>query len=181
MEKAFLITKESDYYKKLTEYINMENEQKAAITEFFKSNGIESQKYCLRGDGSINQRYSKSDIDNITLRIIPTKNDDIIFSKQLSKADKYGLRKFKKNSKIGKAIVDFCKDKDIVINIFPPQLSDYIPSLYKYSINRFPCEQGCYLKIYSEYNIDENNISNGFIPIKMSEYYMEYEKYTNNK
>lgn len=181
MERAFLVTKESKYYKDLEEYLNMVNEQKKFINKFFKNNNINAKKYNVGGNGSCNSPFSEDSKKDIFLRIVPTEEDLNLYEKQLTKADQYNLRRFKSNSKIGKLFAQECIDNKVIINILSLDLRDYfkIDWIYGYSFQRVPCQEGYYLNISSE-GLKEDDNPVGFTPIKLSEFYKKLEEYKEN-
>lgn len=181
MQRAFLVTKESKYYKDLEEYLNMVNEQKKFINKFFKNNNINAKKYNVGGNGSCNSPFSEDSKKDIFLRIVPTEEDLNLYEKQLTKADQYNLRRFKSNSKIGKLFAQECIDNKVIINILSLDLRDYfkIDWIYGYSFQRVPCQEGYYLNISSE-GLKEDDNPVGFTPIKLSEFYKKLEEYKEN-
>lgn len=181
MQRAFLVTKESKYYKDLEEYLNMVNEQKKFINKFFKNNNINAKEYNVGGNGSCNSPFSEDSKKDIFLRIVPTEEDLNLYEKQLTKADQYNLRRFKSNSKIGKLFAQECIDNKVIINILSLDLRDYfkIDWIYGYSFQRVPCQEGYYLNISSE-GLKEDDNPVGFTPIKLSEFYKKLEEYKEN-
>lgn len=178
MERAFLVTKESKYYKDLEEYFNMVNEQKEFVKEFFKNNNINAEEYNVGGNGGCNSPFGEYSKKDIFLRIVPTEDDLRLYEKQLTKADQYNLRRFKSNSKIGKLFAQECIDNEVIINILSLDLRDYLTSIgwYRYSFQRIPCEEVYYLKVVSDF-LKEDDVPLGFTPIKLSEFYKKLEEY----
>lgn len=178
MERAFLVTKESKYYKDLEEYINMVNRQKKFVKDFFKNNNINAEEYVIRGDGSCNCPFGEYDSKEIQLSIVPSKEDLDLYKKQLTKIDNRGLCRFKANSKIAKLFAQECIENEVIINILSLDLRDYfkIDWIYGYSFQRVPCQEGYYLNISSE-GLKEDDNPVGFMPIKLSEFYKKLEEY----
>lgn len=180
MERAFIITEKSKYYKDLKKYEANYLSQVNSIFKFLNENGVESEKYLLRGDGFVNVAFEESDIEDIVLGIIPTEEDNINFNKMLTKTDKYGLRYFKKRSEIGKKVAKYCVDEEVVINLSEPHTFDYLESLgysrYKRALISLD-ERNYALKVESD-TLREDDIPYGFIPIKISEFYKYKEEKT---
>lgn len=91
MKRAFYVTKESKYYKDLIEYIEMTKNQKLQVFKFLEENGIQAEKYYVRGDGMCNCAFNEFDKDDIRLYIMPTENDLKTIGKQLCRANNNGL------------------------------------------------------------------------------------------
>lgn len=178
MERAFLATKESQYYKDLENYFKMLKEQNKFINKFFKENNISAEQYRVRGNGWCNVYFEEYDKKDINLYIVPTENDLKLYAKQLTKPNENGLCKFRNNSKIGKLFAQECVDNKVIINILSLDLRDYLKSLDwgRYSFQRVPSEVGYYLKVSSDF-LKEDDIPEGFIPIKLSEFYKIKEEY----
>lgn len=57
MERAFIVTKNSDYYKALNDYLKHDEINRSFIKHFFEEAGIESTQYCLEKMVLINQIF----------------------------------------------------------------------------------------------------------------------------
>lgn len=180
MERAFLVTKESQYYKDIQEYIDMIQNQKQQVVDFTKDKGIEANEYSVSGDGGCNCSFGEFDKKEITFYIVPTENDIEKFQKQLLKPLSNGLRQFRKSSKIAKEFQQYCVDNKVIINILQPDLRDYLKSMgwVGYRRQMVECNQGYYLKVESEL-LKESDNPKGFIPIKTSEFYEALENANN--
>lgn len=170
MERAFIVTKNSDYYKALNDYLKHDEINRSFIKHFFEEAGIESTQYCLKKDG-----FNQSDI---YLGIIPTKNDEVKFGEILNKPTSERLRYFKKRSKFLKDFQQKCMDNKIKIINHEPNLRNYFQSLdlCSFSYCHIPCEEGYYLQLESKV-LKEDDVPKGMIPIKMSEFYKYKEEY----
>lgn len=183
MEKAFLITEESRFYKRLKEFKELEKQQSIFMKDFFDRNGIETTKYRLCGDGFVNVPFSEHHKNEIYLEISPTEKDLTNFSKQLSKTEnRIGLRTFRKNSKIGKSVAQECIDNKVVINLMQPEIDDYFTDLIFYRRGYDGFESGD--KLYFKIDVDNyfekekySEIPDGFEEIKVSEYHIKKEEY----
>lgn len=182
MERAFIVTKESQYYIDAEDYLAKVKQQGEFVRKFLKEKGIESTQFYLSGNGFVNVPFGNYEKDNITLSIIPTENDTIKYDKQLTKPDEYELRRFKKVTKILKEFAQYCVDNKVVINLHEPDLRDYLKSMdwCSYSRQLIPHEQGYCLKIASDL-LKENDNPKGFIEIKLSEFYKALEEYEKNR
>lgn len=183
MDRAFLATKDSKYYKDLELYFKRVKEQRELVKKFLKDNNIESERYYIRGNGCCNCSFDEYEKDNIRFGIVPTKNDLKNYEKQITKAElKHGLRMFRANSKLSRSFQQYCIDNKVIINILSLDLRDYLKSMdwSGYSFQRVPCEQGYYLKVSNEL-LREDDVPKGFIPIKLSEFYKKLEEYNENK
>lgn len=178
MERAFLITKESDYYKDFQDYMDKVKCQKEFVKKFFKENNISAEKYYVGGNGCCNCPFDENEKNEIRLSIIPTNEDLEKYEKQLNKKDKYGFRDFRGNSKISKLFADYCVENEVLINITRLDLRDYLKSMdwVGYEFQRVPCPDGFYVRVSSQLLKKDDN-PKGFVPIKLSEFYKELEEY----
>lgn len=179
MERAFYITKESKYYKDLNRYIEMTKNQKSQVFKFLEENNIQAEKYYVRGDGMCNCPFGEFDKDDIRLYIIPTENDLQTIGKQLCRVvNDNGLCQFRANSKISKKFAQYCVDNEVIINILELDLRDYLKSInwMGYSQRKFPWKDGYYLKVTSDLLKEDDN-PEGFVPIKLSEFYKALEEF----
>lgn len=178
MEKAFIITKDSEYSKELDEYIDLSNQQKKFINKYFAENSIEATTYHMSGNGGVNSCFDDYEKHEISLSIEPTENDSIRFLGMLRKKNEYGLCKFKKNSSLLKDFAQRCIDEKVVINLWQPRISDYFKSI-RYrgcGMTRFVLNDIMYMKIDSDY-LDDKEVPDGFIEIKLSEFYIKLEEH----
>lgn len=179
MEKAFIISSESEYFKDFIKYKDMIKKQKEFIKKFFTERGIETTRYYLRGNGFVNCAFEEHNKSNIRLKIDATEKDLEKFGKHLGKKDVHGLRQFRKNSKISKEFAQMCIDEKIIINIYEPRISDYFDSLsrglYGCSYQRIVFENYMYVKVSNDHLKDED-IPKGFTEIKLSEFYTALEE-----
>lgn len=182
MERAFIATKYSKYYKDLERHFNMLNDQKTFIRKFFKEQQIESHTYRLAGDGFCNVSFEEEYMRDIYLYIQPTEQDLTLFGKFLGKPNDNGLCKFKGNSKIAKEFARQCVDKQVIINIYEPSIGDYFYclALGGYSVQQYLLNDLLYVKIESE-RLNNDELPDGFKEIKLSEFYSSKEEYENNK
>lgn len=157
-------------------YFEHLREQKAFINKFFKEKGIEAEAYRVSGNGGVNCVFDKLETKDISLSIIPTKNDLIKFDKMLCKPNEHRARVFKVHCEIAKDFAQRCIDEKIIINVHEPWLRDYFKILgYRgYSFSRFGYEGKLYLKI----NADDitGDVPEGFDEIKLSEFYKKCEE-----
>ncbi|WP_125154851.1 hypothetical protein [Clostridium rectalis] len=178
MEKFYIATRPSKYYQDLQEYIQRREKQKEFVFKFLREKGIQAKEYWLYGDGLCDIPFSEEDKKDISLSIIPTDEDKESLSKQLYKPDQYELCSFKKNSKIGKEFEQYCIDNKIIINLLKPRIGDYFKStstnnlsLGGYRLSQFELEHKLYVKLDSHKINEETKAPEGFIEIKLSEFY----------
>jgi hypothetical protein len=178
MERSFIATKESRYYKNFIKYQEDAERQRVFVKEFFKKSGVETREFYIIGDGMVGIPFDDYDKKNITLAIMPTEKDINSFGKYLLKPDHIGLRAFRKNSKFAKVFAQKCIDEQIVINIYHLDLRDYFKSIdcASYNYSRIPCEEGFYIKIESK-GLNESEIPEGFTEIKLSEFHKAKEEF----
>jgi hypothetical protein len=180
MERAFIATIDSEFIKDYERYKSIELEQRNFINKFFNEKNIESKTFLISGDGCVNQPFTERYQSNITLSIDPTENDMKNYGMYLTKPDKRtGLCSFKKNSALAKEFAQKCIDEKIVINLYRPRVGDYFSSIgwaNGCSWEMFNFNDKYYLKIESK-NLNAEELPEGFIDIKMSEYYLIKEQY----
>lgn len=176
MEKAFKIESNAKYYIDLEEYIANADQQRTLIAEFLENKGIEATKYRVGANGSVNKPFEEYLKDEIVLDILPTEKDKENFAKMLRKENDYGLCGFKKKSKLNKEFQDYCIETKMIINLYQPDLRDYLKSLdwYKYSRSIVKHEETWYLKVQSDL-LKDDDIPEGFTEIKISEFYKVVE------
>lgn len=176
MERAFIVTKESKYFKSLEQYDLLRKQQIDFIDKFFKEKGIEATEYYMHGDGMVNCPFSEYEMDTIGLGINPTEKDVKKFGKILGKKDSYGLQHFRKNSKLAKEFKEKCINEQAIVNLYEPRVGEYFKDLFlnKHSTERFKMESQIYIKLESD-NLTKNETPEGFIEIKLSEYYATRE------
>lgn len=102
MEKYFIVNEKSRLYKEYFNYVNNQKAMHEHAKRFMDEHGIKAEYYAYGG----NYFY-----------IEPTKEDIEKFGGMLCKTSIDGLRRFKKNSAIGKAWVQSLKD----VNLQPVQ------------------------------------------------------------
>ncbi|WP_206459349.1 hypothetical protein [Anaerovorax sp. IOR16] len=175
MERAFIINKESKYYKDLHTYYDLLNNQKDFICKFFNENNIESKMYRMGGNGRINEPFKECDKKEIYLSIIPTKQDLVNFESILNKKeDSNGCRSFKKNCNLAKKFAQECIENQIVINAFEPRVADYFDCIYGCRYSRFEYNHKLYVKIDNEL-LNSIETPEGFQEIKLSEFHSMLE------
>ncbi|ENK0837089.1 hypothetical protein AB2Z22_000395 [Clostridium botulinum] len=181
MEKAFIVSKESELYKDIEKYRKLENQQREFINKFFKENNIEANQYRVSGDGLCNVAFEEYE-ETITLYVIPTDKDKEKFSKMLNKPDKRCLQAFRKTSKIAKDFRKQIVDEHIVINLYYPRVGDYFESIsfYRCGFTIFEHENCVYLRIKSD-SLKGDDIPDGFKEIKLWEFYKMQEEFERNK
>lgn len=182
MERAFIVTKSSDYYKALEKYFKIDEDRRIFVKKFFKDKNIEADKYYFGGNGICGCPFNERNKKEIHLAIIPTKNDEVKFDKTLGKSTDEGLRFFRRNCKLSKEFQEECVKNEIIINNSRPDLRDYFESLGWHALNycHIPCKEGYYLRIKSEYLKEDDN-PKGITPIKLSEFYKYQETYKERK
>ena len=176
MERAFIIGKESKYYRMLNIYEQYMDERNKVVNDFFNKKGIESIEYHMGGNGRCNAPFYHWEKEEIYLYIIPTDNDLTNFKTSFNKPLQNGLRKLRKNSELLKEFQQICIDKHIIINPTEPDLRDYFQSLRHkgYYQTRFIKDNNLYLLVKSDY-LDGKEIPKNFIEIKLSEFYRAKE------
>lgn len=188
MEKAYLVQELSKYYQDLQEYIQRQEKQKKFVFKFLRDKDIQANQYYLHGDGYCDRPFSEEDKKDISLSIIPTEKDKEELNKQLCKPDQYNLYGLKKNSKIGKEFAQYCIDNEILINLSEPRIGDYFESkspnnlsLGGYRLSQFEIEDKIYVKLDSHKINEETKTPEGFIEIKLSEFYKKLEEFENGR
>lgn len=156
MERFYIVTPESELYDEYEKYWSDANTMNEIVKEFMPEHHIETTSYYADGD---------------SLWIVPTKSDDEKFKTQLIKnSDSNGLRKFKANSKIGKAWV-------ARLNGFRPKRKPFV-QFY------FTARSGGGYRVfkhngmlYCSYSCDSDFLNpEGFTEIKGSEFYKIMEE-----
>lgn len=161
MEKYFIIKDECGFKKDRNDYLENVKKLNEVVKEFFNIYEIEANKYYLNTE---------------RLYIIPTENDIAKFDNFLTKAEDYGLRAFKKNSKINKEFVKYLKDKNMKV-LIEPLLWMYINFTGRISTQVFMHNDVMYAKIETDNKFKYNE--EYFKEIKASEYYTVKELYEN--
>lgn len=181
MERAFIVSKESEYHKELNKYFDLQEQQRKFINKYFAEKGIEANAFIIGGNGFMNCSFKQSDVQDIYLKIEATENDLNKFEKMLCKANEVGLRRFKTKSTIGKDFAQRCIDEKIIINLWEPKPRDYFKSLdcLSYGIRRFFYNDILYLKINSQL-LSPFETPEGFTEIKLSEFYSALEEVEKN-
>ncbi|ENJ9653510.1 hypothetical protein AB2T14_001118 [Clostridium botulinum] len=181
MEKAFIVSKESELFKDIEKYRKLEKQQREFINKFFKENNIEANQYRVSGDGFCNVPFEDYE-ETITLYIIPTDKDKEKFGKMLNKPGKRYLQAFRKTSKIAKDFRKQIVDEHIVINLDQPRIGDYFKSISWFGCNfsLFEHKNIMYLRVNSE-ALKEDDNPKGLTEIKLSEFYKVQEELEKNK
>ena len=171
MERAFIVTSESEFYKKYQQYFIDGEFQNQIVNLFMKQKGIESDSYIVKGDGMSGVPFYAYH-NNIHFGIIPTQKDNELFGKYLKNPDSYNVCYFKSNSKIAKEFAQTCIENKVVVNLDKPRARDYFKSLKweGYISNLFRYNNNYYLNINSK-ALDSKETPEGFIEIKLSESY----------
>lgn len=182
MERCFIATNDSKYVKDCMKYNGLLWQQMEFIKSFFLEKGIESVYYDLGGDGLCGVPFEEYEKSNITLSIDPTENDRNKFGKILTKPNKHGLCSFKKNSNILKEFAQKCVEEKVIVNLWKPRVGDCFNQLgYRgYSMAQFGHNDTIYIRIESDF-LEKDEIPEGFIEIKLSEYYKAKEEMESNK
>jgi hypothetical protein len=178
MQKYFLATKDSEFAKEMTKYIEMYEQQRVFVKQFFKDNEIEGTQYIVSGDGWVNKPFEEWNKNKITLNINPTEKDNQKFGSMLTKPKHHGLCAFKKGSKIAKEFSDLCFKEKIVVNLYQPSLRDYFQSIgySAYTSHLLDNEDNSfYLKVESK-NLKEDDIPEYMTEIKASDFYKILEE-----
>ncbi|APC41550.1 hypothetical protein [Clostridium estertheticum] len=178
MERSFMVTKESKYLQDLNKVIVFSEQQREFVKKFFIEEEIETSVYMMGGNGFMNCSFEEYNKKGIRLSIQPSENDLIKFCKMLCKPDENNLYAFKKSSKISKEFSQKCVNEKIVINLSGPRISDYFESLgcYGCSYSQFPNGENLYIKVESKH-LKETDVVEGFIEIKLSDFYIAKEKF----
>ena len=180
MERCFIVSKESKYYKDIIIHSEVEKTQHEFVKKFFIEKGIEGSTYVVRGNGCVNSPFKDYEKLEITFSIEPTEGNLTKFGKILCKPDRNDLCGFRKNSSIAKEFAQKCIDEQIPINLFAPRVNDYFESLgnglYGCNSQRFAHNDIVYLKVDGEYLTAEDTPV-GFTEIKVSEFYKALEDY----
>ncbi len=164
MEKFYVVTDESSLKKDYLDYKKNDEMVREHIKNFMIDNGILTKEYAPTDE---------------SLYIIPTKEDINTFDTVLCKADKNGLRQFKKGSKIGKAWIKSLKEKDLTI-LHKPFVAFYFDNCYgKHRTRLFDINGVVYTSMnLTEYDEYDFGTPQGMKEIKASEFYKIIE---NNK
>lgn len=177
MERAFTVNENCRLFQDARNYEANLRKQKEFVRIFCEENGIESDKYYIGGDGSVNVPFGETRKKDITFGIIPTENDKQKFAGQLRVPNEYDVTKFKKSSKIAKLFADQCVAEEIVINIWKPRPIDYFRG-YRFlrtSSRCFGYEGILYVSIAAD-GMENEDVPDGFTEIKMSELYKVIEE-----
>lgn len=182
MERSFFVNKESRYSKDLDVYMQRVKNQQSFVKKFFDENNIEAENFYINGAGICNLPFSECRKKDIRLYIIPSEKDLQIHGKQLLKPDNQGLHKFRSNSKILKLFAEQCIDNEIIINIYAPDIRYYFKSMdcLSCSYQRFLWGGGYFIKVKNAC-LDQDDIPDGFTPIKLSEFYVNLDQYEESK
>lgn len=158
MVKFFIITDECGYKDDYKNYRKNVEDVSEVVAEFFNENAIEAIQYHLTS----NQLY-----------IVPTNKDLEKFDKDLNKSIEYGLRAFKKKSKINKLFIQKLKSRNLSI-LDRPNLRMYIDGFSgRMSTTTYLVNDVMYLRLSTDYDVEINE--KGFNEIKASEYYLAIE------
>lgn len=177
MERAFTVSENHNLFLKQRSYETNLKKQKEFVKRFCEENGIESGKYYIGGDGSVNVSFLESHKKNITFGIIPTENDKQKFASQLRVPNEHGVSHFKKSSQIAKLFAELCIKEEIVVNIWKPMIRDYFKSLSyaRFQSRCFEYNGKVYVSVSSE-KLNKDELPDGFEEIKMSELYRVIEE-----
>jgi hypothetical protein len=159
MEKYFTVTEKNSLRKDYMDYLQNIKDVNVIAKKFMEDNNFETHEYSC---------------SNTAFYIVPTDNDLTNCSKSLMNDVGNELRRFKKNSKIGKAWIQTVKDSEIKVLQKP-----YIPSYFKNTfghmrMNIFMINDivYCYFEMEHDFEVPE-----GMIEIKASEYYQVIEEH----
>lgn len=164
MEKYFEVKKDSNFYKKYFDFVNMSDKVNELFKKFAKDNGIETKKYCQNTE---------------RLVIVPTQEDRIKFKGmfvQNSDTD------FKKTAPICKSWVNLCKENGLTSPRKPTLLWDSSCKLGSYSISSrlFHIGENIYGSIDNKCNANIE-LTDDFIEMKASEFWKIVEDEEENK
>lgn len=164
MEKYFEVKKDSDFYKKYFDYIDMSDKVNKLFEQFAKDNDIETEEY-----------YQNTE----RLSIIPTQADRIKFKGmfvQNSDTD------FKKTAPICKSWVNLCKENNLTSPRKPKLLWDSSCKLGSYSTSSrlFHIGEKVYGSIDNRCDTDIE-LTDEFIEMKASEFWKIIEDEEENK
>ena len=164
MEKYFEVKKNSDFYKKYFDYIDMSNKVNELFKQFAKDNGIETKKY-----------YQNTE----RLVIVPTQEDRIKFKGmfvQNSDTD------FKKTAPICQSWINLCKENDLKSPSKPSLLWDSSCKLGSYSTSSrlFHIGENVYGSIDNKCNTDIE-LTDDFVEMKASEFWKIVEDAENKQ
>lgn len=159
MEKYYLVTDESSLRKNYLDFLENEKIVKEFTDRFFKKHNISSNSY-----------YPTSTY----LHIIPTKEDEEKFGKQLCKKSNNGLKAFKKNSLINKDWLNCARTENIEFKI-RPHLSWYFGNIFGgCSFRLFEIDGNVYCSYSCSYDFKNPT---GFLEMKASEFFKLIEEY----
>lgn len=164
MEKYFEVKKDSDFYKRYFDYIDMSDKVNKLFEQFVKDNDIETEEY-----------YQNTE----RLSIIPTQADRIKFKGmfvQNSDTD------FKKTAPICKSWVNLCKENNLTSPRKPKLLWDSSCKLGSYSTSSrlFHIREKVYGSIDNRCDTDIE-LTDEFIEMKASEFWKIIEDEEENK
>ena len=149
MEKYFEVKKNSDFYKKYFDFVNMSDKVNELFKKFAKDNGIETKKYCQNTE---------------RLVIVPTQEDRIKF--------KGMFVHFKKTAPICKSWVNLCKENGLTSPRKPTLLWDSSCKLGSYSTGSrlFHIGEKIYGSIDNKCDADIE-LTDEFVEMKASEFW----------
>lgn len=178
MERAFIVSKEVGFGKELKDYYKKAQHRYDKVISFLRIHNIEAKCIYLCGDGFCNCAFDENYKNEISLGIVPTKEDTHLLKGILGKECEEGLRFLRRNSKIMREFQQYCVDEKIIINLNKPDLWDYFESFQFKRHHRaiFGLDGVYYLKVSSEF-LKEDDIPEGMTPIKLSEYYAKLEEF----
>ena len=154
MEKYFEVKKDSDFYKKYFDYVDMSDKVNELFKQFAKDNDIETKEY-----------YQNTD----RLIIIPTQEDRIKFKGMFVQNSD---TTFKKTAPICKSWINLCKENGLVSPRKPNLLWDSSCKLDSYSTSSrlFHIGENVYGSIDNKCDSDIE-LTDDFIEMKVSEFW----------
>ena len=154
MEKYFEVKKDSDFYKKYFDFIDMSSKVNELFKQFAKDNGIETSEY-----------YQNTE----RLVIVPTQGDRIKF-KGMFVQNSY--TDFKKTAPICKSWVNLCKENGLKTPRKPSLTWDTLCNLGSYSTSSrlFNIGEKVYGSIDNKCNADIK-LTDEFVEMKASEFW----------
>lgn len=159
MEKYFEVKRDSDFYKKYFDFLDMSDKVNELFKQFVKENNIETKQY-----------YQNTE----RLSIIPTEKDKIAFKGMFVQNSNTA---FKKTTPICKSWVSLCKEHGLKTPRKPNLLWDSSCKLGSYSVGSRLFHIGEKLYGSIDNKCDANiKLTDDFVEMKASEFYKIIEE-----
>lgn len=156
MEKYYMVTEKSSLHKAWFDYKSNVSQVNEFVKNFISENGIETREYY---------------VSDTEIYIVPSEKDVETFGNTLGATLENGLRKFKGNSKIGKAWVKALKDAGLEVLRKPMVILFFRSSGGRFRSRIFDQNGVLYCSIDPAGEHEE-----GFVEMKASEFFKIIEE-----